>query len=57
MELSPNVQVYNISDSIQNLNEMLKNLTNVQMDVGNKLLKVNVTSKVAGLGENIDIRA
>ena len=57
MELGPNVQVYNVFESIQNLNEMLKNLTDVQMNVDNKLLKVNVCSKVAGLGDNVDIRA
>ena len=57
MVIGPSENTNFIMENIQNLNEMLKNAADAQMGVNNKLMKVNVCSKIAGLGENVDVRA
>ena len=46
-----------VAESIKALNDMLKNMQGASMGLSNKLMKVNVTAKVQGLGENIDTQA
>jgi len=55
MEISSNYS--NLAESLKGMGDLLKNVTNANMGLADKLLKANVTAKVEGLGENIDIQA
>ena len=52
---SGNIQTSDVMNSILNMNNLLKNISEMEIENTNKMLKMNVTVKVAGLGENIDI--
>jgi len=48
------------TESIQRVNEMLKNIINTEMNLEDKMMKVNVTenvSDITGIGKNIDVEA
>lgn len=47
----------NLIENLSKLNEMVKDVSAKQMDVANKMMKVNIIQKIEGLGENIDISA
>lgn len=50
---------FDTARSIEQLGNMLKNMTSQAMDLQNKLMKADVTESVSqqGLGENIDVSA
>ncbi len=43
-----------MTEQIQQLNNMLKLMTNAEMNLDEKMMKVTVGAKVAGLGEHFD---
>ncbi len=45
------------ADSINRMNEMLKTINDAHLSLQNKMMKADVTAKVEGLGENIDVEA
>lgn len=46
-----------MAENIQRMGDLLKNISQQETGLQDKLLKVQVTAKVAGLGENLDIEA
>lgn len=51
--------VFNTAKSIEEMNNLLKNMTSQAMGLQDKLMKAEITEKVStpGLGENLDISA
>lgn len=47
----------NLIENISKLNDMVRNVSDKQMDMANKMMKVNVIQNVEGKGENIDVTA
>jgi hypothetical protein len=48
------------TESIQKLNEMFKNIVDTEMNLQDKMMKVNVreaVSEATGLGANLDVEA
>ena len=43
-------------DSIQQMNNFMRNLASAQMNSDNMMININMVSKVLGVGEKIDIR-
>ena len=44
----------NMVESIEMMNNMLKMITSAEVGLSKDMMKLNVVSSVAGLGENID---
>ena len=47
----------NVVQSIQKLNDLMKSVAQSEVSFAQKMLRVSVTARVEGLGENIDVSA
>ncbi|MCP4129642.1 MAG: hypothetical protein GY754_01380 [bacterium] len=52
-----NTGLANIAESTQRMGDLLKNMTSAQLNIADKMTKINVTAQVEGLGENLDVKA